>query len=774
MKKILLGFIAVLILHVSGLAQNSIRGKVFDKETSEPLPYCNISIKNQNKGAVTDVNGEFEMVGIEGKSLTITASFVGYQKQTRTVTVSGNSVPEVVFYLKSSSITSAPVVITGTRTERRIEDVPTRVNLITPKRITASPAQSADELLNYTAGVNVNRAGGFLSHRSNVSMRGMSGAEQSRVLILVDGIPVNKADGGSVNWNLINMETVKKVEVSKGPGSSLYGSNAMGGVVNIITSKPTKQIEGSVKTEYGEMNTYGGRANVGGRIANTGLYYGVNAFYRQSDGYNNLPEEERDSTSIKSDLMEYAAGIKIGYDLNSKNNIELSLNYFDDQRGSGSKIFIPEGERMDHDTYTGSVSYKGEFAGIRTTTTAYYRNENYFKLRESYKASKDKYTCFAVDSKREDLGLIYYASKKIGKRNDITAGFDVKQGKVDAVDDYTYTNEYWTGEPVTDLVFNRGSMNTMALFIQDEITLSKSIKLIAGLRFDHAKFFDGSYYIEDTTKATDVLADLENKELAEFNWNALSPKLSAQYRITKNIRTYVSYAQGFRPPVLDDLCRSGFIRGGFKRANPELKPETIQNFEWGMDWHSFDNKLRVSPSAYYSLGKDFMYYVSTGDSIAMGSKVKPIRERRNISGVEIYGAEMEINFAINKNITALANYAYTHSTVSEFETTESKNDISGNFLTYVPEHQFTIGAIWTNRYINTNIYYHHKGEFYADDQNEVLIEPYATFDVKLWRNIGENFSVAFIVKDALDNQAIVDEDYLSMGRYMKIELGYRF
>ncbi|MDA3779898.1 MAG: TonB-dependent receptor, partial [Bacteroidales bacterium] len=774
-KKIYLLLLLTFISVLPSIAQHTIKGTISDKITGERLPNANILIKGTKTGTTSDIKGRFEFKDIKQQELSLIISYIGYETISLQINVKDKIFTSVNVKLIEAKNISKAVVITATKTARKIEDVPARINLLSTKTINSLPSLTSDELLKYTPGITINRAGGFLSHSSNVTMRGMSGADQSRTLILVNGIPVNKSDGGSVNWNLINTANIKRIEVSKGPGSSLYGSNAMGGVVNIITTKPYEKLSIDARIGYGSLNTTNTSININGRLSDTpekGLYWALNTFYNKSDGYINLIEEERDSTTIKSDMEESAAGALLGYDLNKDNNIELKLDYFDDNRGSGTKILIPDGESMDHDSYKAHLKYSGQIKDYKIKTTLFYQNEDYKKLRENLKYGD--YSCYSVNSEREDMGILFHISKNIGEHNIITAGFDLKQGSVDAIDDYTETNKYITAN-VSDKVYNKGKMNTTALFVQEEISLLKDkLRIVAGLRFDYAKFFDGAYYIENPTSITSILSELENRNINEDTWNSISPRLSAQYKFNENFRTYMSYAKGFRPSVLDDLCRSGFIRGGFKKANPKIKPETIHTFEIGSDILALSNKISISPSIYYSIGKDFQYYVSTGDSIVMGTRIKPILQNENISEVELYGGEIAINYAIMEQLSILANYSYSHSTITNYIANEGENDISGNFLRYVPENQYNIGFNWENKFFNTSILYHYKGEQYADDSNETLLDPFNTIDIMLQRNINKNISLALYVNNVLDEVTVVDVDYLSMGRFVKAELRLNF
>ena len=130
------------------------------------------------------------------------------------------------------------VVVTGSGTERPISQSPGSIHVVTPLLLRNSPAQSVDDILSMLSGVNTTRSDGISNMHTNVSIRGLAGDEQGRTLVLFDGIPINTSDEGSVNWNSIHIDNVQRIEVFKGPGSSLYGNSAMGGVINIISKRP--------------------------------------------------------------------------------------------------------------------------------------------------------------------------------------------------------------------------------------------------------------------------------------------------------------------------------------------------------------------------------------------------------------------------------------------------------------------------------------------------------------------------------------------------------
>jgi len=346
---------------------------------------------------------------------TISVSFVGYESLSKKINLKQNETLDLKLELKPTTYVSDEVIITATKTENFIQDVPVRINLISPRQIEAIPAQTADELLNYVPGVNINRSFGIFSHTAAVTMRGLNGQEQGRVLVMIDGIPTNKADGGSVNWNMFNSDLIDRIEVVKGPGSSLYGGNAMGGTINIITKKPTEKFQGKASIDYGTYNTMRGQLNLSGRITpntNQGMYWSLNSFYRQSDGYITASEADQEANPyiVKSDLQEWGVSGKLGYEFNESNGFELDMLYYDDDRATGEKVYQPQGNNREHDTYHIRAKYYGEKNNWSWNVNLFYLNEDYKRISE-YK--KDDYTFYKVLSNRTDLGALSSASYKL-------------------------------------------------------------------------------------------------------------------------------------------------------------------------------------------------------------------------------------------------------------------------------------------------------------------------------------------------------------------------
>jgi len=765
MKKILKCTLVLMLLSVALQGQENLSGQVLDAQNRVPVPGAHVYLGNKLAG-VTDFHGLFKLDGAVIKNqLAVTA--IGYSRFTHILSKEDLDGRLFVVEIQSSDIGLDEFVVTATRNEQRISEIPGRIELIGAERLSFTAAPSADEVISTLPGVHSGRSFGLFSHRATVSMRGVSGKEQARTLVLLDGVPMNKADGGSVNWNLFSTGDIERIEVVKGPGSALYGGNAIGGVINIVRRKPRKPLEGYVAASGGTYFTRGFRGNLGGRKG--AFYWQASGLWRASDGYITQSDADRQANPhiVKSDFHEKMATLRAGFSRSEKFEAEVVFSVFDDTRGTGEKVYQPEGNTTDHDTYSVHANFKGRFGLASWNSVVYFNREDYKRVSEWF---KDDYTWYDVRSARLDYGALTGIHRQTGSHL-LSAGIDLRMGEVDAADVY-FTS--------SDQVDNFGKNSFIGLFAQDQLKFFDStLVLVAGLRYDYATFYEGGFRIYDPSAETEFMRPYEFSGLPAQSWGALSPRISLQYKPGDQFRVYAAYGKGFRPAVLDDLCRSGRVRGGFKVANPKLLPEFLNNFETGADYRPTD-KLRLSASLYTSAGSDFLYYVSTGDSIDMGFGNRPVMIRANISSVRVYGLETDFMLTVSPSLLFFGNYAFNVSEITDFEALAMTDgdDLTGKFLTDVPFHAANLGLQLRTPYVDAGVLARFTGAMYVNDQNitdEIVgsktYPDVFTVDLKLSRVFASRYSVSLSVQNLFDKKIYESKGAVGPGRFIMLEAG---
>ncbi|MDX9697379.1 MAG: TonB-dependent receptor [Bacteroidales bacterium] len=750
-------FLIIALFPLSLLAQNEIKGKVVDSQNNEPLSGANIVVQEIQKGTSTNEQGEFVIKEITPGTYTLLVSFVGYHDQKVTV-LPGPNFTKIL--LIPTAIEMEKVIITATLTERKIEDLPGQNEILEKNTIEGYPVSNTDELLQSISNINVNRSWGIFSKNSSVTMRGLESAQGT--LILYNGVPLNKTAGGSINWHMISPDRIERIEVIKGPSSALYGNNAMGGVINIITKKTNEKISGDIRAFGGTYGTYGGKINFDGnqKLFGKKFYWGVNGFYRQGNGYIIEPTAIRDSTDVKVYLKENRFGAMVGYEFNQTNKLEVEYSFYDDKRGDGKQVHFDDGGYVKYTTNFVRAKYNTQIASFKIEANAYFQNEDFYQFTESIN-DDGNYKLSYKDQISRDYGIWANATKTFGEHNWLTLGVDFKQGYMDASDIYLTS---------TDTVIRDGKIQTYAAFIQDEHRFfNDKLKIIGGLRFDFTRFYSGSIHVGDPSANTGFeeafSANYKNSE-----WTALSPKLAVQYDVSKSIKAYISASSGFMPAILDDMISSRKINKGFKQANPELQPQTLYNYEIGFNTKPF-KKAQLKTAAYYSKGKDFQYFVGTGNYI----DGQPELIRENIAEVEIIGAEISFQYDFTNQLTIKTNYTYNSSIIKDFDLSNyTGDDLSGKQLIDIPWHQAFAGLFWKNRFVNTTITANYIGEEYSDEQNILTIDDYVTVDLNLSKTIYRNYYLSLDIQNIFDTVFIDKKDRLSPGRFIIFEFGYKF
>lgn len=643
------------------------------------------------------------------------------------------------------------VVVTGSRTERPVTQSPGSISIVTPLLLRNSPAQSVDDILTMISGVNTTRSDGISNIHSNVSIRGLSGDEQGRTLVLFDGIPINTSDEGSVNWNSIHMDNIQRIEVFKGPGSSLYGNNAMGGVINIISKKPVAPFSLNASASYGSLNTWKGSLGISSRINNK-LALFLSGYYNKSDGFNNVPDSLRTTPdySVARFMKEGGLYTKVLYTPSELFNIDLSYDLYRDKRGEGEKIQAPDGEyrHFNHNRVQGRLyGEKGKFS---YNAALYFQRQDYFRLDERMKGTD--YQRFDVKSHRDDWGVILH-TRLTGKHNDFTVGGEFKNGSIDGGD-------YYVTSP--DKVLNKGTMTIVSVFIQDELNFWKErLWLQMAVRYDNAFFHQGQFDAQG-----DNVADFNsyNGPLKSNRWEHISPRAALRFNPVKAVSMYVSYSQGFRASILDDLCRSGWMWVGPKIANPELGPETLDNYEvGGTFWLS--SKLSLSPSFYYAKGRDFLYYVATGEK--MWGK-RDIFRRENISHVTMKGVEADLDYRPVNGLKFNLNYSYNDPRVKDFD---EKPELNNKVLTYAPKNQVKGYALWTGGWVDVMLRGRYKSKQYTAENNSASIPGFTVWDAQVSKwFFRHRLYVGGEIINAFNNRHMNTKDYMSAGRLMNVKV----
>ena len=580
----------------------------------------------------------------------------------------------------SPSFDLEQVIVTAAKRAQLLKDTPANVAVITGEDLQKIGAKTFDDALSLVAGVKVGRPYGMaLVTPQSINIRGIQGPD--RTLLLVDGVPINNGNNDFINLNIIPVDSIERIEVVKGGYSALYGSNALGGVINIITKTGKGLKKGEVKSnaraEFGNYGTQNYKFSLQGAGEKTNYSIGFeknhtdNYFYNDrmydslsamdsgtninkvvigsvGSGSSKVDFVERDAYNLDYDGTKLNG--KINYQINAKSSLALSAGYSKNESGSKDARLI---WKVPFDSFK-TVQRDSENITSESYLGLNYENQISDKLKSTVKFSQTKH-----DSKYSDeacIGMItvpipfppfsttlpnYVPStrksdstlnkvelqleNKVNEKNYLTMGIEKnwKEGH------WYYTNDN-TSTPIFPSALNSAKDDNWAVYLQDEIKVNEKTDLVLGARYDkHSKF--GS---------------------------AFSPKAGLIHRVDKDTRLRVNAGHSFKAPGLYQLYEPDWFFAPFNvfRSNPDLKAEKVDSYDIGVE-KDFNEKTTGSLTFFLNKQKDLITARYIGDEMINGVSVG-VRQYQNLDSATAKGIEASLNTKLNDHWNT--KFAYTY------------------------------------------------------------------------------------------------------------------
>lgn len=526
------------------------------------------------------------------------------------------------------------MVITASRTPRSIKETPAVVSVITKEQIEASPAKNISDILLYEPGVVVQRPVGWAEGvPAGINIRGVpSGLTATRTLILVDGIPTNAVGTPFLFMNEAPMESIERIEVVRGPYSNLYGANALGGVINIITKNAPSGFHGSV---YGGIGYYVLREfGATNSFASGKFSYFVNGAYRGTDNY-----LAADSTLYQNGTAQYYRPVldrgyndqrligKIGYAFNSRTTLTVYTRFFNSDLQFGRTWHLDSlGIMRPSDIVRSTAGRKFLIGPVLKINIAdgfdvkfggYFRTLTGKYLDEGYEAAPPHDTVPSIWTASSNDGQVDgQATLRLAEHHVLTAGFDALENSIN----FGANVNRITGDTLFGAYGTKQSITNLGVFLQDEMKYFDRLVFIAGTRVDYHSVYGV----------------------------ALSPRLGASYKLTDNIRLRSSAGRAFRAPNLTELYMPDLMLGFGKEIvhNDSLKPEYIWTIDGGAET-DFTKWLTFHADGFYNrmdnlIGPVLDSIYTSVDVPNGGAKVTQINLNRAISAGMETGATLRL------------------------------------------------------------------------------------------------------------------------------------
>jgi outer membrane receptor for ferrienterochelin and colicins len=587
-KKVL--FLFILLFSIKLMAQ-SLSGYIISYDSS-PLNGATIIIKELSKGAVSLENGYFEINEIPAGSYTIEITYVGYRKEIRKITI-GTKREEIKIFMHEDAITTNQVVVSASKHEEIISELPVSAMLLLPESIEKKNIITLDEALRHIPGVHINL--------DQISIRGSSGYSKgagTRVLTAIDGVPI-----------MVPISNIERVEIIKGPASSLYGSTAIGGVINVITkkiyNKPITQfstLAGFYSNPYHDEWKWSGK---------TRSFYSIGINHSNTIGnlgYSfNLRKIDNDSYRENDFSKRILAFTKLDYTIDSLNSVSCFVNYLNMNRGNflywkdDSNALIPKdednGKIVKSDRVFGSLIYRHKFS-----------NDFSGEIKSSI-----------YNSKFEGIGVEVTASQSNLVRSEV-----LTHAKLNSAYALTSGIEF-SHSTISSNLFKGKEFTTFSAYSQIEFKGIQNLTAALGLRYDYIKL--------------DSLSGA----------NAINPKIGINFKLNDKIIIRSSFGTGFRAPTPAEVFTSTNVGSIPIKENPELTFEKSFSFDAGILWRP-DNNFSLDFSVFHNEYDNFIEPV-----LLKTGYIQFI----NLPKARIQGFELLIeNYFIDRIIKTSTGYTY--------------------------------------------------------------------------------------------------------------------
>jgi iron complex outermembrane receptor protein len=686
------------------------------------------------------------------------------------------------------------MVVTATRTEVEADKAPASVTVITRQDMEKKNIRTVDDALKNEAGIYTSRTRGIQDVSASVSMRGLAG--QKRTLVLVDGIPFQDGYSNTTIWGDIPTDSIERIEVIRGPGSALYGGNAMGGVINIILRVPMKteamaragigtgwSNTPDTKTQYYDYRTgvnagtrLGDKVSVFGGFEseyNTGYPGNMVVKSATTKGSGNLvggyPTQSSTGTAswVVGDSgntmgQRIVANGLAAWDLTDTGRLRFDVLFgtqsYDYGRpnsyvggalngtpqalpGYTAGAIVPgnfvTGPGQFHD-YQYRLSYDEMFEKLNfKAKAAYFQNYQWNTSPTStsllgYDAAPGMYTFNVRSSWYFDLQGTY----PIFETNNLTLGGTFRNDRIDLYDK-NMTNYEDISTTTNTIDRTRGQANTWAAFVEDEWKLLPYLTLYTGLRFDFWTSYDGASGNEGAIQSINPHQD-----------SSLSPRVALVWSPWDDTTLKGQISRGFRAPNLYEQLRALTSFGITTLPNSNLKPETMWTYELGGNQYLWDKKIKLGATAFHT---DFNNYI---DTVSVGGS-SSVTQQQNVGQVAVNGLELQGSIKPWDWVNLWGNLTLNDSKITKFNLYPQ---YVGHKLPTIPAYEANLGVDFKWRMFKLSFMGNYAGQIYSGYQNDNVFNSYGSYsscwvwDSKLTYSATKNMDVIFSVTNLFNQR----------------------
>lgn len=630
----------------------------------------------------------------------------------------------------SPAAVSQNVVVSAAGTAVAEIDSPASVKLVTATQLREASSAFLDDKLRQVTGLELfRRSSSRVANPTSqgVSLRGLGSTAASRTLVLADSIPQNDPFGGWIHWDEIPQTTIQEVEVLRGGASDLYGSSAIGGVIDLLQQSPGPASY-DAEFDYGSENTPHGMLS--GTLAHgpwSGLMAGE---FLRTDGYITVTPSQRGHVDTPANVDYENAHVDIRRLLGQRGSAFLRGNVLDESRDNGTPLTTNATRLWRYSTGADWTPTKTGAFSLRVFGST----ENYRQSFSSVNATRTFERLTRLQQvPTEELGASAKWVQSLGTKVTVVGGADTHDIRATDLENPV------TAGAISGVVDTTSRQRISGFYGQALVQLSKWT-FTGALRGDYFTNLD-TRTINQTFPKPATIAALPNR-----SETVASPKLGVVRRITSNVAITATGFRAFRAPTMNELYRTGQVAQQITLANPNLLSERATGWEVGVQL--------ARPSRNSVIRGSYFWTEVNRPITALTISVSPtqiINQRANLGQIRSRGVNIEYQSQLLSWMTVNAGYQFAEATVTRFD---QKPSLVGNWIPQVPQQMGTAQLrVFKQKWGLLSLQGRVSGRQYDDDQNLFVLHSFLRFDVYGSHQLGANVEV-FAAAENLFDRAI--------------------
>ncbi len=733
----------------------NIRGAVQDP-AGRPVANARVTFKGSKISAstTTDAQGHFVFSGLRVEQGTLSVQATGFELATRHWVSMGQAVSNVVITLSLSRL-SQQVTVTAERTPALLSQTAENVVVLSQNDLASTSALTIDGALDQVPGFTLYlRLGSEVANPTDqgVSLRGVGSNGASRALVLEDGIPLNDPFGGWIYWDRVATAAVQRMEVAEGGVSNLYGSNAMGGVINIIT-RQADHSEVTLDTSYGNESTPDASLWANTEWHNWGAQLQAEGF--QTDGYILVPEDIRGAVDTPAGSSHTLATLTLDRQLSQRSRAFLTGTVFGEARKNGTPLQTNNTRLRELDAGWDWQSNRwGEFA-----LRGYGEAQLYDQTFSAIAASRQTETLTSLQRiPAQEAGYSVHWMRPWGAKQTWVAGVEGAQVR-GASDGLNYT-----AGRAASAVGPGGRQDINGVYAEDLIRPASRWIITLSARFDGWRNFDAL----STTLPLAPPGPVVVNHFAPRSESAFSPHASVLRQLTSSASVYASFYQAFRAPTLNELYRPYRVGDVLTLADNNLVAERLTGEEVGASYAPFRDRLRMHATLFWN---DIAQPVENVTLTTTPTLITD--ERQNLGSTTSRGAELEADTELRPSLILSGGYQFTDARVVSFP-----GDIAlqGLFVPEVPRNVFTVQTRYTrNSLFTAALQGRYWGRQYSDDLNQYPLNPAFEMDASVSHSFKQHAEIYGAVENLTgERYEVARVPYIQLGPPVLFRVGFKF